>query len=102
MDLRTYYQRIREADESLNGEHIVMVSLPTPEGGKAGVKTEAPRVIAAKMIAEQRARVATADEAREFHEANRAAKEDFEENERLRRLQVVVVAQDSKKQKERG
>ena len=103
MDLRSYYQRIREADQSLTGEHIVIVSLPTPEGGKAGIKTEAPRAIAAKMIAEQRARIADDEETREFHAANEAARAEHEEREAARRLQVMVIpAQDLKKQRERS
>jgi hypothetical protein len=103
MDLRTYYQKIREADQTLSGEHVVMVSLPTPEGGKAGVKTEVPRAIAAKLIAEQRARVASDEEAAAFHEANLAAREEHEQREAARRLQVMVIpAQDFNKQKERS
>jgi hypothetical protein len=80
-----------------------MVSLPTAEGGKAGVKTEVPRAIAAKLIAEQRARVATEQEALEFHEANQQARSQYEEEAAARRLQVMVIpAQDLKKQKERS
>ncbi len=103
MDLRSYYERIREADQSLTGEHVVIVSLPTPEGGKAGIKTEVPRAIAAKMIAEQRARVADDEETKKFHSANNTARAEYEEREAARRLQVMVIpAQDLKKQKERG
>jgi hypothetical protein len=103
MDLRSYYRQVREADETLAGEHIVMVSLPTPEGGRAGVRTEVPRALAAKLIAEQRARVATDQEASEFHESNRSARAEYEEREAARRLQVMVIpAQDFKKQKERN
>ena len=61
MDLRSYYKKVRDADATLTGEHIVMVSLETSEGGKQGVLTEVPRAIAAKLIAEVRARVATED-----------------------------------------
>jgi hypothetical protein len=103
MDLRSYYQKIREADQTLDSEHVVMVSLPTTEGGKAGVKTEVPRAIAARLIAEQRSRVATEEETLAFHEANRVAQEDYEDREAARRLQVMVIpAQDLKKQKDRS
>jgi hypothetical protein len=103
MDLRNYYTKVREAHATLSGEHIVMVSLETSEGGKAGVKTEAPRAIAAKLIAEQRARVATDEEALEFYEANRVAKAAYDDEQAVRRLQVMVIpANDLKKQKERS
>jgi hypothetical protein len=103
MDLRSYYKRVREAEATLTGEHLVMVSLETSEGGKAGVRTETPRAIAAKLIAEERARVATEQEAREFHEANRDAKEAHEEAEAAKRIQVMVIpAREFEKQRERS
>src|SRR5579863_6639836 len=103
MDMRSYYKKVRDADAALTGEHFVMVSLETSEGGKAGVRTEVPRAIAARLIAEVRARVATEDETREFHEANREAREAHEESEAAKRVQVMVIpAHQLKKQKERS
>ena len=103
MDLRAYYAKVREAEAALVGEHIVMVSLATPEGGKAGIRTEVPRRVAATLIAENRARVGSEVEAQAFHEANRAAREKYEEFEAARHMQVVVMpAHEAKKQKERG
>jgi len=102
MDLRSYYQQVRDADETLIGAHIVMVSLTTPEGGKAGVKTEVARAIAAKLIVEQRARVATEQESSEFHQANKDAKEKYDAQQAVQRLQVMVIpSSDIGKQKER-
>jgi hypothetical protein len=103
MDLRSYYRKVRDAEATLTEEHSVMVSLETSEGGKAGVRTEMPRAIAARLIAEVRARVATEEEAREFHEANREAREAHEEAEAARRMQVVVIpSRRLKKQRERS
>jgi hypothetical protein len=103
MDLRAYYRKVREAEATLTGEHFVMVSLATSEGGKAGVRTEAPRAIAAKLIAEGRARVATEAEATEFHQANREGKARHDREEDARRVQVVVIpSREVKNQKERS
>jgi hypothetical protein len=103
MDLRSYYTKIRETDELLTGEHIVVVSLQTSEGGKPGVRTEVPRAIAARLIAEVRARVATDEEAIEFYEMHREAKERIDHDEAARRLQVMVIpASEFKKSKERS
>ena len=103
MDLRAYYSKVREAEATLTGEHMVLVSLVTPEGGKAGVRTEVPRRVAAKFIAEGRARLATEEETREFHDANRAAREKYEQDEAARRLQVMVIpSQDLRRQKDRS
>jgi len=103
MDLRAYYRKVREAEATLAGEHFVMVSLATSEGGKEGVRTEAPRAIAAKLIAEGRARVATEEEANEFHQGHREGKARHDREEDARRVQVVVIpSHDRKLQKERS
>lgn len=103
MDLRTYYSKVRDAEATLAGQHFVMVSLATSEGGKEGVRTEVPRTIAAKLIAETRARVASEQEAEEFHQANRIAREQYDQEEAASRVQVVVVpARQARKQRERS
>ena len=102
MDLRTWYKKVRDAEAGLTGEHFVMVSLATSEGGKEGVRTEVPRSIAARLIAETRARVASEEEALEFHETNRLALEQRQQEEDARRVQVMVIpAHKLKKQRER-
>ena len=53
MDLRAYYKKVREAEALLTEEHVVVVSCATSEGGRDGVRTEAPRAIAARLIAEE-------------------------------------------------
>jgi hypothetical protein len=80
----------------------VLVSLETPEGGKEGVRTEAPRSVAARMIAENRARVATDAEASEFRDGLRAARQKHEREEAARRVQIVVMPQAEDKVKERS
>lgn len=103
MDMRTYYGKVRDAEATLAGEHFVMVSLATSEGGRAGVRTQVSRSIAAKLIAETRARVANEEEAQEFHETNRVARDQYDQDEAANRVQVVVVpARQAKKQRERS
>ena len=91
MDLRSYYKKVREAESALKGNEIVLVSLATSEGGKDGVLTEAPRSVAAKLIAEGRARVATETEAGDFREGLRAGREQYEQEEAARRVQIVMM-----------
>ena len=91
MDLRSYYKKVKEAEATLKTDEVVLVSLATCEGGKEGVLTEAPRTVAAKLIAELRARVATASEAREFRDGLRAGQEQYQQEEAARRIQVVMV-----------
>ena len=102
MDLRTWYKKVRDAEAGLTGEHFVMVSLATSEGGKEGVCTEVPRLIAARLIAESRARLATEEEALAFRKANHLALEQHRQEEAAKRVQVMVIpAHKLRKQRER-
>ena len=102
MDLRSYYKKVRDAESALKGNEVVVVSLATPEGGIDGVLTEAPRGVAAKLIAEGRARVATDTEAGEFREGLRAGREKYEWEEAARRVQVMVVPAREERTKDRS
>jgi hypothetical protein len=91
MDLRAYYRKVRAVEAELEGDDIVLASLATPEGGRDGVFTEAPRMVAAKLVAEGRARVADKAEAQSFREQLRLAKEKADQEEAARRVQVMVI-----------
>ena len=93
MDLRAHYQKIRELERSFEAGHAVIVSVETPEGGKAGVKTEVPAHVAAKMIVEGRARAASELELTEFGEQKSEAKRIADQLDTSRRLQVTVVSE---------
>ena len=103
MDLKSYYAKIRETEQLLDGEHVIVVSLATSEGGRAGLHTEVPRFIAAKLITEGRARAASEQETIAFHEKQREAKERYDHEEAARRLQVVMIpAREAGKAKDRS
>ena len=74
MDLRAYYQKIRETEEKLVDQFPVVVSCETQDGGRNGVCTEVSRSLAAKMLVEGAVREATADELRNFRKALADAK----------------------------
>lgn len=64
MDVRQFYIVRRQIEESLPEGSVVIISLATPDGGRAGVRTEVDRKLAATLIAENRARLAETDEKR--------------------------------------
>ena len=66
MDIRHFYEKWREIEAGLAEGNVVVVSLQTPDGGRAGVTSELSRKLAAKLIVEHRARVADADETAAF------------------------------------
>ena len=66
MDLRGYFERIKELEAKIKDAFAVIVSLESPDGGKAGILTEVSRSLAAKMVVEGAARLANAEEKRSF------------------------------------
>ncbi len=93
MDLRVYYRKLREVESTLTEPFALVVSLDTQDGGKAGVCTEVTRHIAARHIAEGRARLATSEESIAFHAANLHRRKEFEDASALNKLQVIVIPQ---------
>jgi len=92
MDLQVYYRKIREAEEALKDPSVVLVSQETPDGGRAGVRTEVPRRIAAKLLVEGSARVGTAEEAHEFQDQKAEAKREADQIAAASRMQFTVVS----------
>ena len=66
MDLRAYYQTIRRIEGEIREESVVIVSAATPDGGRAGVLTEVPRAVAARLVVEQKAELASEEAAAKF------------------------------------
>jgi hypothetical protein len=92
MDTKIYYSKIREIEQSLTEPSVVLVSQETPDGGRAGVRTEAPRRLAAKMIVDGSARLATAEEIREFETHKAQAKRQADQRQAASRMQFTVVS----------
>ena len=66
MDLRVYYQQIRAVENDIAGRDAVVMSVATRDGGKPGVLSEVARALAASLIVDGRARLATAEEEAQF------------------------------------
>ena len=66
MNLRVYYQKIRTLEAEIAEPFAVIVSRETGDGGKAGVKSDVPRYLAAKLITEEKADLASPEEAAQF------------------------------------
>jgi hypothetical protein len=69
------------------------MSLETPEGGKAGVLTEVDRNVAARLVVDARATLATAEESAQFRNDAAAAKKAIEDTEAASRVQVTVISE---------
>ncbi len=66
MDLRAYYEKVRMIEAVIDTVYAVVTSRATPDGGRAGVKTELPRAVAARLIADGKADLAHPDDAAQF------------------------------------
>ena len=66
MDLRNYFLKIREVESQIGEPYTIVVSVETGDGGRAGTPTEVSRALAAKMIVDGSARLATAKEKQAF------------------------------------
>jgi hypothetical protein len=92
MDLRAYYQKMREVEREIAGEDTVVISVETPDGGKGGVATEVPKRLAAKMVVEGRAKLADGPTAKAFREKAAEAKRAADELAAANKLQVSLVS----------
>jgi hypothetical protein len=92
MDLRVFYQKIRSVEKGISTPHAVVVSLETSDGGKPGLKTEVSRESAATLIVEGRARLASQEEADEFHKGLRDAIKDREREQAKGRMNFNLIS----------
>jgi hypothetical protein len=92
MDMRVFYRKVREMEEQLHEDPVVVISLETPDGGKPGVPAEVSRRNAARLIVEGRVQLASVEQSAGFREAQREAKMAADEMEAARKMQFTVVA----------
>jgi hypothetical protein len=97
MDVKTFYQRIRDAEAKIPTPFVVMISLPTDDGGKKGVLVEVPRHLAAKMVVEGSAELAPADQAFTFGQEKEAAYRAAQDSAVAARVEVTMMPSDELK-----
>jgi hypothetical protein len=91
MDLRAFYQKIREVENTITGVYTVVVSKVTPDGGRAGVKTEVVKSVAARLVVEDKARLATVEEAQQHLTEIQDARSAAEQAVLASRVQLAII-----------
>ena len=91
MDLKLYYQKIRDTESKIPDVYPLIVSEETDNGGKSGSCAEVTRAVAARMITEGTARLATAAEAKSYREDRAEAKRIVDQAAEVAKVQVTVV-----------
>jgi len=92
MDLRNYYQKIRQVEAEIGEDPTIVMSLETSDGGKAGRATEVPRETAARLIVELRARLATAEEAAAYRALVEEQRRIADQVQAMSRTQFAVIS----------
>lgn len=75
MKLKKRFEEIKAALLGIEEAFVVIVSLATDDGGKAGVLSQVTRELAAKMIVDKKCMLASAEQHEEFHRKDREAHE---------------------------
>jgi hypothetical protein len=91
MDLRQYYQKIRDKESAITEAFPIVVSNETPDGGKPGFLTEVTPGIAAKMVVDGVARLATPQEEKTFRAVQVEAKRVADQAAATAKVQFTVV-----------
>ena len=94
MNLQRYYAEVRSIEADMPADHVLVVSLETEDGGRAGVITEVPKYEAAVMLKHKRARMLDDDEAEAFRAAATERRRVAHEEHLAERVQVTVISQD--------
>ncbi len=92
MDLKQYFRKLRETESGLVDPFPIVVSLETADGGKGDVISEVSRAVAAKLVVENRAVLATEEQRASYFDAQDLAKKAAEKVELARRVQVAIIA----------
>jgi hypothetical protein len=93
MDVKQYYRKLSEVEAGITEVYPVVVSLETADGGKAGVLCEVSRPVAAKMIVEGCAVLASGAEKELYLEQQANARKLAEKAEMARRVQVAIISE---------
>ncbi len=92
MDLKQYFRKLRETESGLADPYPIVISLETADGGKGDVISEVSRAVAAKLIVENRAVLATEEQRASYFQDQDLAKKAAEKVELARRVQVAIIA----------
>lgn len=92
MDIRLYFHKLDETERAIATPHVVVVSEGTPDGGRPGIVSEVSRSVAARLIAESRARLGTDAEARDYQAGKERARAALEQERLANRVQVTVLS----------
>jgi len=91
MDLRLYYQKIRDTQAKIADPFPVVESCETPDGGIAGRLTEVTPAVAARLIVEGAARLVKEADAAALREERAKAKQAADEAQAAAKVPMTFL-----------
>jgi hypothetical protein len=92
MDLKQYFKKLKDTESSIEEPYLLIVSLETTDGGKAGAVIEVSRPEAAKAMVEGRAVRASNEQKEAYLKLEAERKKSAEKTELSRRLQIAIIS----------
>lgn len=92
MDLKKFYQKLREMEETISEEFPIVVTQETPDGGRAGQIVEVPRAVAARMVVEGHAKLAKDAELAAYRAGLELARQEALRKAAADKIQVKIVS----------
>jgi hypothetical protein len=93
MDLRGYYRKIRELEATIAEDFPIVRSLASEDGGRSGKLTEVPRAVAARMVIDGSAEIASAEEARDFRQQVEEARKAEQQRRQASQIQFTILSE---------
>lgn len=94
MEMRAYYAKIRQVEESIPETWVVVISSETDDGGVRGRATEVSRAAAAKLIVDGKARLAEPVEADKHRSDVEESRKAAERLAQASRVQFTLISPD--------
>lgn len=95
MDIRAYFQKVRQTEQSISAPWVVVISQETSDGGKAGQANEVSRDVAAQLIVEGRAKLASESEAREYRDDLERLRTAAEQERSAGKVQIALLSEEN-------
>jgi hypothetical protein len=90
-NIKEKFAYIRRLIQEIREPFVVIYSLATPDGGRAGVLGYVAREIAARLIANERARLATDGEIADYFAEDERRRQAYEDEIQASRMHIAVV-----------
>ena len=91
MDLKIYYQKIRDQRSAIPEEFPIVISADTQDGGRRGTMTEVTRDLAAKLLVDGIAHLASPEDAAGYRERQKRERKTAEDERAASKVQLTVV-----------